>query len=513
MKTIFILEDSRTDTVHLKKMLESLGYDVVGTAASGDEAAFRVPRLKPDLLFIDIILKERRMDGIDSARRILEQCEVPIVFLTSFSDESLVDRALEVSPYAYLLKPVSLDQLRVTLEAVRSRVRLERDRRGLIEQLNQAQKMEAIGRLAGGVAHNFNNILSIMIGNAELCMRNTPENHANAVRLLKIKTAGMRAADLTGKLLALSREEKYTLAAVSAGEIVEDLRIMLAEAISPGIRITTRVPENAGLLNVDFNQISQALLNVCLNACDAMPGGGELTIEAETLVLNPDACAMHQGLQPGPHCCLRICDTGDGIPEHILPRIFDPFFTTKGRSHGTGLGLSVTHGIIQGHGGAIHVESNQPRGSIFSILLPQASEPVIATPAPTDTAAIPARRNKTVLLVDDEPDFLEMTSETLSMDGYRIISAASGSQAVSLFRTHCKDIDLVLLDILMPGMDGGQVFHAIKDIDAAARVVLCSGYSTEDKVRELMDAGVDAFIRKPFVHHDLDRVLASVLDS
>ena len=512
MQNVFILEDSRTDAMRLRKALEHLGYTVVGTAESGAEAIAKAPGLNPDVMFIDIILRERRMDGVEAARALHRIADIPIIFVTSFSDEDIVDRALSVSPYAYMLKPIDQDQLRVTLEAVKNRIRMERHQRALIEQLNQSQKMEAIGRLAGGIAHNFNNILSVMIGNAELCMRDLDEADPNSARVQKIKKSGMRAKDLTAKLLALSREDELRLAPVHATELIEDVCDMLKGCIGKKVQIRTRFHASNPVLSVDFNQVTQALLNVCLNGCDAMEAGGELALETDRVTLDEDAARARPGLSPGEYCRITVRDTGAGIPEAIRDKIFEPFFTTKDKERGTGLGLYVTLGIIKGHHGAIDVADADQGGTAVSIYLPVTRECVAAEPAACGNGRN-AGRNRTVLIVDDEQDFLDMTSETLTREGYRVMAAATGARAIEMYRSHGHEIDLVLLDIIMPELDGGDVFHAIRDMAHDAKVVLCSGYSAEGKVSELMQAGVNAFIQKPFVYTDLDRVITSVLEA
>ena len=508
MKNVFILEDSKTDTLMLKKVLEKNGYTVVGTAADVDEAIKKVPELKPDLLFADIILKERDRDGIHAAVAIREQIDVPVIFLTSYSDESIVDRALAASPYAYMLKPISHDQLRVTLEAVKKRVRLERDNRVLIEQLFQSQKMEAIGRLAGGIAHNFNNILSVMIGNAELSLRRLDPDDKLYQRAEKIRTAGVRAKDLTGKLLALSRDDKLMMATASVRKIIEDVSDMLTSSISRDIRIQSDVSEDNLCVKVDLNQITQALLNVCLNACDAMPGGGALTIQVNQVSLSGKFCRAAR-LEPGQYCRIRIQDTGMGMSPDIQARIFEPFFTTKEKERGTGLGLYVTLGIIQGHSGHIEIQSKQGGGATVDIYLPASG---ISAPVEKGEPVAPcaAVSDKTVLIVDDEQDFLDMAADTLRMEGFRTLSADNGRRALEIFRQHKHEIDLVLLDIIMPEMNGGEVFHEIRKISAGARVVICSGYSAETQINDLMSQGADAFIQKPFVYTDLEKVMATV---
>lgn len=511
MKNVFILEDSKTAAHRLIRLLEKNGYVIVGIAETGPEAITKVLELKPDLVFADIILKSPEMDGTEAAIEIRKQINVPIIFTTNYSDEKLVEKALLASPYAYMLKPIDEDQLRVTLETTANRLRMEREREDLVDQLNQSQKMEAIGQLAGGMAHNFNNILSVILGNAELALKNLEPGSPNHIRIGKIVRSGGRAKDLSMKLLALARKEKPSFHSVSMNKIIEDTLDIIRDSISKKIAVETVLDEKIPPVTADANQIIQVILNICINACDSMPDGGGLSIESRRVFLDGRYCRDITGIKPGEYGLIRIQDTGTGIPANLKNRVFEPFFTTKEKNKGSGLGLYVTSNIIKSHDGHIDLDSEEGIGTTVSIFLPVSAD---ASPQPIKAKAANARtgRNETILIVDDEEDFLDMVSETLQNSGYRTLVANSGSKALDLYARRRKDIDLVLLDIIMPEMDGAEVFHSLKKIAPDVKVVFCSGYSGRENISDLINSGA-AFIHKPFDSSDLTNTISSVFES
>ncbi len=509
MKTIFILEDSKTEAYHLKTLLKKNGYDVIGVAETGAEAVSKVPEPKPDLMFADIIIKGAT-DGIETAIEIKKQINVPVIFLTNYSDEHLVDRALQAAPYAYLIKPVNEDQLRVTLETTANRIRMERERDKLTEQLYQAQKMDAIGKLAGGMAHNYNNIVSIILGNAELLAKDIAPGGPTYEKLNKIVRSGIRARDLTTKLLSLAKKEKADFKTVRLGDILGEVEGILQGAISKKIGIKIVMEDRDALICADAGLVVQAVLNVCLNACDAMGDEGTLTIESGRATLDGATRSDGSTVKPGEYFIIQISDTGPGIPKEILGKVFEPFFTTKDREKGTGLGLYVTESIIGSHNGCVEVESEEGRGATVSIYLPPA-EPGARTALRKKNEKNDAAGNELILVVDDEEDFLDMISEMIKQSGYGILQANGGRKAVELYSKRHDDIDLVLLDIMMPEMDGGDVLSEIKKISPDAKVIVCSGYSNNVRLDEMLKSGISAFVQKPFVYSELAETISNVL--
>jgi len=509
MQTVFILEDSKVQANRLKKLLEANGYKVAGWARTGAEAVEKVAGLAPDFVFIDIIL-EGEMDGIAAAEEIKRRLDVPVIFTTNYSNSEYVDRALGVSPYAYMLKPLDEDQLRVTLETIKKRIALEKEKQKLTEELYQSQKMEAIGRLAGGIAHNFNNILSVMIGSAEAALKHTPRSDPNNARIARIIRSGLGARELTLKMLALTRREDSDHTVFPLREALEHVCDVLKESISKNIGIEVELPARPIKVRGDLNQLMQAFLNVCINACDSMEGCGKLTIragETESAVEETPP-----GADTGKYCRITVADTGCGIPEAIREKIFDPFFTTKEKEKGTGLGLYITLGIVKSHGGHIKVKGREEGGTVVEIFLPCSD--AAETPRKKPDGGMEEERTgrETILIVDDEPDFVETMTEMLEMEGYKTISAGNGAGALSAFETHRGRVDLVLLDIMMPGMEGDQVYREMKKMEPGVKVVLCSGFSVEGKVGALLDEGACAFVQKPFEFRDLRNTISQVLD-
>ncbi len=364
------------------------------------------------------------------------------------------------------------------------------------EQLLQSQKMEAIGLLAGGIAHDFNNIIATISGTAELLLRAAPHDSPIAKKADRILNSCRRAGDLTMKLLTFARREKLNVKAVSVNEIAGDMLEMLKSAASPSITMTSRLDEDAGIIVADANQIYQALLNICLNACDAMPGGGELRLRAERVEIGPDE-ARTKDVAPGAFASISVEDSGSGIDADSLGSIFEPFFTTKDRGKGSGLGLSISHGIIKSHGGFIDVNTKPGEGSTFKVHLPLADVSL----ANIENKTVKPRRGAfsgNLLLVDDDLDCALTFKEALEIEGFAVEMFGSGTDAVEHCRKNGDKIDLAIIDMLMPGMDGKSLFYELKKIKPDAKIVLCSGYSIEGDATELLNKGAADFIQKPF---------------
>jgi len=318
----------------------------------------------------------------------------------------------------------------------------------------------------------------------------------------------LRARDLTLQLLTFARKDKLNVAPVSPNTLVRETMDMLDRAALHGTALHTDLAPDIGLVEADANQIVQALLNLCINACDAMSSGGELLIRTRTATLGPGDARLKPPMAPGSFAVLEVLDTGSGIPEQIRDRICEPFFTTKARGQGTGLGLSVTLGIIRNHNGILHVTPRTGGGTRASIYLPLAAASQTAqTPAAACARNAAPAPGQTVLLVDDNPDVLSMLHDIFAMRGDNVLCAASGPEALDLFRRRRHAISLVILDIVMPGMDGGEVFTRIKQEKPDTAIIVCSGYSMEGMAEDLLARGAAAFLQKPFDLSELDAAL------
>ncbi len=381
----------------------------------------------------------------------------------------------------------------------------EREKEALHAQLLQSQKMEAIGHLAGGVAHDFNNILAIILGCAQVAALDLERKEGVLEELKTIVDTVKRAKDLTMKMLALARKERPNVRAVSLNDLVEDTGAMLKRSISKKIRIETVLQQGLPPARINANQIQQALLNVCNNAADAMPDGGKLRIGTGEAELNEAFCRLHEWLVPGRFCLVRISDTGMGIPGNMLEKVFDPFYTTKAAGKGTGLGLSVTHGIIRNHGGHICITSEPGEGTAVEIMLPAAEE----ASGMSEDAGVEesAGGTETVLIVDDEKVILNSLGKLLRVKGYEVITALGGREAVDIYTERGGEIDLVLLDLIMPEMDGRDVLRAIQELDPDVKVILVTGYVAGNDVEKLMSEGVRGLLRKPY---ELEQLLVEI---
>jgi two-component system, cell cycle sensor histidine kinase and response regulator CckA len=386
------------------------------------------------------------------------------------------------------------------------------ERRALEHQLRQAQKMESIGRLAGGVAHDFNNILTVITGRVEFLIGAPNLAGDQEGDLQEIKTAADRAGDLTRQLLAFSRKQLLQPRLVDLNLKVDHVEPMLRRLIGEDIQIAVIRGKNLGRVMADPGQVNQVLMNLALNARDAMPAGGLLTIRTanESGWLNQNG--GDAGSSVGDSVLLEVSDTGCGMDEATAAQIFEPFFTTKGEGQGTGLGLATVYGIVKQSGASISVRSAPERGTTFRILFPAAdaidpAQPTREQPEATDTGS------ETILLVEDDSAVRDLARRILEMRGYKVLAAGNGADALSIASVPDSKIDLVVTDVVMPGMNGRQFVEAFHDHRPGVRVVYMSGYTDDDIIRRgLLESSV-AFLQKPFTAKTLARQVRSILDA
>jgi len=386
---------------------------------------------------------------------------------------------------------------------VTERVRLE-------EQLRSAQKLEAIGRLAGGVAHDFNNLLTVITGNGELLARALEPEGPEQVMLSEIRDAGDRAAALTRQLLAFSRNQVLTPQLLELNAVVEKTEGMLRRLIGEDIELTCRLAPDTGWVRVDPGQLEQVIVNLAINARDAMPRGGQLLLATRFAELDVAFCRGRPELEPGRYAMLEVRDTGTGMSPEVLQRLFEPFFTTKGPGSGTGLGLATVHGVVAQSGGRIEVESEPGRGSCFTIFLPAAAAPALAVEAVA--APPPARGHETILLVEDEDGVRRIARIALEGRGYRVLAAASGRAAIGVAEGHGPRIDLLVTDLVMPGMSGRELADELRVRRPGLRVLFISGYVEDELARHGIVEAEVAFLHKPFSLDELGAKVRAVLD-
>ncbi len=382
------------------------------------------------------------------------------------------------------------------------------ERRALEEQLRQAQKMEAIGQLAGGVAHDFNNLLTVVNGYCELLLADHRGDAVSRERILAIRDAGRSAASLTHQLLAFGRRALVTPRLIDLNDLISKLETLLRPLIGEEIRIRTILDPNLPALKADQNQIEQVLLNLAVNARDAMPHGGTLTLHTSSIILDNVTCESRHGLQPGPYVQIQILDTGIGIDELILPRIFEPFFTTKEPGKGTGLGLAVVHGIITQSGGCIDVESRLGSGTAFRILIP--AFPVEHS-LPLAGAGESVRGSGSILLIEDEDAVRRIVKLALESHGYRVLEASGKLQVDQLIETGLDTIDLIVTDVVMPGKNGREIVDEIRRRYPGIPALFISGYTDDEVVKRGVFASTDAFLQKPFTPAVLTRKVHELL--
>jgi PAS domain S-box-containing protein len=375
--------------------------------------------------------------------------------------------------------------------------------------LLRAQRMESIGTLAGGIAHDLNNILSPIVMAAEMLQMR--DGDADSQRWLgMIRENAERGADLVKQVLTFARGMAGERVAIQVKHIVKDLIAVMKETLPKSIRVQQHLPPDLWTISGDPTQIHQVLINVCINARDAMPGGGTLTISASNIEIDDSYAKMNLECVPGPYVLITIDDTGTGIEAKVLKRIFDPFFTTKEIGKGTGLGLSTSLSIVKGHGGFLNVYSEAGRGSRFSIYLPAADSEAAAGIVP-EKPDLPRGDGETILVVDDEDSIREITKATLEKFGYRVLTATDGADGVGVFARHENEISVMLTDLSMPILDGPGLIRAVKRKAPALKIVVMSGLMDHEQTADLGNLGVSATLAKPFTAENLLTLLASVL--
>ncbi|WP_158269575.1 ATP-binding protein [Desulfonatronum sp. SC1] len=395
-------------------------------------------------------------------------------------------------------------------EEMADRMRAEAEREKLQGQLLQAQKMESLGILAGGVAHDFNNLLQIMGGKIEVLLHTNPGGDFEAKHLRTVSKSIDRATALVRQLLVFGSKTEPQMQHIDLGQELKEIAGMLEGTIPASIRVELGIQNDTWSVSADPVQIEQIILNLTKNAVDAMPAGGRLAVETHNVTLDEEFVRSHMGAKPGRYVLLTVADTGVGIEPEVLRHVFDPFFTTKEVGKGTGLGLASVYGIVKAHGGYIQCASQRGQGTIFSVYLPVADQGREAK-CDEPRKAISKGGNETILVVDDEPEIRELTLEALESFGYVVQCAASGEQALDVYQRDGKFIDLVLLDLSMPGMGGCECLQALLRLDPSAKVLIISGNAAKCQSKDLLLSGAKGFLGKPYHLRDLEAKVSEVL--
>ena len=527
-KRILIVDDTPTNIRVLVPILMEHDKFQINIANNGRDALKLLEKVKPDLILLDIMMPE--MDGFETCQ-IIKQDEslkdIPVIFLTAKNETEDLARGFELGAADFVSKPfnsvelmarvkthielkTNRDLLKTRLETlVQKRTeQLEKEtseKLKLKDQLLHSQKMEAIGQLAGGVAHDFNNQLGGIIGSAELIKYNTDNE-----KILKysnmILQAAQSSANLTKQLLAFARKGKETSMPVDLNKTIIQITQLLQRSLDKRIDIVHDFQSINAFTIGDPTQLENALLNIAINASHAMSEGGKITFSTSIEDLSEEDVEKY-GLQEKTCAKVSISDTGTGMSQEIMERIFEPFFTTKDKNKGTGLGLSATYGAVQQHNGHIYVESTIGEGTTFTLLLPASQEKAITKDEETKIEDFTETK---VLLIDDESVILFTVSELLTELGCEVETAQEGLKGIEIFEKDPDSFDVVILDNIMPHMNGLEVFRKLREIKDDVKVVLASGYS-EEKAQTLLDSGVKAFIRKPYTMATLAKVLGEII--
>ncbi len=505
---------------HFAETAPEFKIDVVNTCADALARLAQPPAY--DVALIDLRMPDQ--SGLDFAREAKHRGLPlpPFVILSGMGDEAAAIASLKLGAADYVAKRDGyLNQLPYTMERAIAHDRLNRiseqlrvelaehkrietEREKLEAQLREAQRMEAIGRLAGGIAHDFNNLLSVILCSTGFAIEESKDDDRIKDELREVEKAAERAAALTRQLLAFSRKQVLQPVELNLNRIVTGVEKMLSRILGEDIDYVQVLVPDLGVVLADPGQVEQVLMNLVVNARDAMPTGGKLTIETSNVDLDAEYAADHVAVEPGAYVLLAVTDTGCGMDEETKARIFEPFFTTKGLGKGTGLGLSTVYGIVKQSGGNIRVYSEPEHGTTFRIYLPRVETAVAVAPM-VKAVVTSTRGTETVLVVEDEEAIRSITSRILGMSGYAVLTAATADEALLLCESRQGEIHLLLTDVVMPQMGGRGLAERVSALRRGIKVLYMSGY-TDDAIAHHGTLAPGAhFIAKPFGAADLDQ--------
>ena len=545
---ILMVDDRQENLLSLEALLSDQGYKLV-SALSGNEALRLTLKQDFALVLLDVQMPE--MDGFEIAelmRANPKTRHIPIIFVTAgMKDLKFQFKGYDSGAVDYLAKPIEpmflQSKVRIFAELYRQRREIElhkqhmenlvelrtaelrlkaaelkasyeqlqldaAEQKRLEERLRQTQKMEVIGQLAGGGAHDFNNMLTAILGSAELMERCVMENPTATKLLSNIKKAASRSADLTGQLLAFSRKGQKKDVRVCIETTIHEVISLLERTIDKNITLETRLIAKDTCVTGDPSLLQNALLNLGVNARDAMPEGGVITFTTASVELDSSYCESSVfNITPGPYIEIAVSDAGTGITKENIQHVFEPFFTTKEVGKGTGLGLAAVYGTITDHLGSINIYSEPGIGTVFKIYLPLSGDKKTIAPSAGELI----RGSGGVLLVDDEEILRDVGKSLLKELGYRVYLAEDGEQALEVYARHKKEISLVILDMLMPRMGGKETLVRLMDEFPDIRVLISSGFHQERTVAELVKLGARGFLQKPYIKQELGKAVAEAI--
>jgi two-component system, cell cycle sensor histidine kinase and response regulator CckA len=507
---ILIVEDLIADAELIERQLRKAHITFQSRRVDTKEAFLAaLHEFEPAIVLSDYNLPQ--FSGPE-ALKLLKEAEspVPFILVTGSLTEEVAVACMKQGAHDYILKS-SLTRLpTAVLNALEKAKTVER-LRASEEQLRMSQKLEAVGQLAGGVAHDFNNLLTVITGYSDLVLANLSETDSNRSKVEEIKRAAQRASSLTRQLLAFSRKQVLQPRLFNLNDLVAEMSKMLKRLIGENIEMQTSFGPEAPI-NADPGQIEQVLMNLVVNARDAMPKGGSLTVETSCVEIDDDYARAHLNIEPGLYVLLAVSDTGGGMDAETRKRIFEPFFTTKEQGKGTGLGLSTVYGIVNQSGGTIWVYSELGIGTVFKVYLPAAVGREMETRVAATQESIP-RGSETILIVEDGPQIRQLAWECLTHCGYKVVTAADGLEALEFVERCNERIDLIVTDLVMPRMGGRTLIKRVSSVQPHIRVLYMSGYTNDAIVNHGVLDGTVWFIQKPFAFDALARKVREVLDS
>ncbi|MBI9102738.1 MAG: response regulator [Spirochaetales bacterium] len=535
-KQIIIQNDSSAEEIEIINRMENMLLEQIHVSTQEiltksfrvqDEAEKSIHRiqLKMTLLiisFVLIIIIFNFFNSINSIRKILKPLNhllngVKQVGGEDFKQQLIIpekelpeDSNDEISELT-----TAFNEMTIRLNETFSNLLIEMNERKHAEiQLAHSQKMDSLGQLAGGMAHDFNNVLNGIMGAAELLQLSQSELDGKALKYTDIiLEASKRASDLIGKLLAFGRKESLLFSPVDIDQVLDDSLDILNGTIDKKIAITLKKTVRKKNINGDLSGLENAIINLCINSSQAMEGGGTIRITTENVYLDDSYCESSLfDIDPGEYCKITLEDTGAGIPSEYLAKIFDPFFTTKELGKGTGLGLATVYGTIRNHKGEILVSSEVGAGTTFHLLLPCIELSEEQEQLETEGMNESDLNNSLALLVDDEEFNRILGTEILKSLGYKVLLANDGQESVEIFEKYHEDIDIVIMDMIMPRMNGSEAFFKIKEIDENCKVIITSGYTDNENISKLINSGLAGFINKPYRIYELRQLLKDILN-
>jgi len=508
LRVLFVEDDPKDLELSLMELQRS-GFEIRGDVVQDPEEFMR--RLRTTNY--DIVLSDYRLPGWTGmeALECLQQegKDIPFILMTGSLGEETAVECIKRGAADYVLKD-RLVRLPVAVRHAMEERRLRVEHTRLEEQLLQSQKMEAVGRLAGGVAHDFNNLMQIILSYAEMAVERSAMDPEERQDLEEIKKAANRAANLTRQLLAFSRKQVLDPKVLDLNAVLKDLEKMLPRLIGEDVDFRLILAPDLGRIKADPSQIENVIMNLAVNARDAMQYGGTLTIETGNTEIDEEYARFHPFLPPGRYVMITVTDTGVGMDAEVRSHIFEPFFTTKEAGKGTGLGLATVYGVVKQSGGYIWVYSEAGKGASFKILLPCVDESAVEVKLGSDREESP-RGSETILLVEDESSLRKLVSQLLRTWGYTVLEASHGEEAINMARIHPGPIDLLLTDVVMPAMSGRELAKRLVPLRDGIKILYMSGY-TDDTILQhgVLDPGT-ALLQKPFSQETLSRKVHEAL--